>query len=164
MWLVNSLTLTLFHFKNGHGIMTHLCDAHQSVYPQIYKGDPRPCIPPSVMASSNMRLKLGVLCFCRLHMQNKWVHDLRSPCGVLRMFIFTSRPQYMQVTYTSDELWLFWVREKLEYSQYEPHAGIEMAQVLGSPLFICGVYHIINTRCLHTYSCELTIMHTFQLI
>ena len=26
----------------------------------MYKGDPRPCIPPCVMASSGMRLKLGV--------------------------------------------------------------------------------------------------------
>ena len=33
-------------------------------YPQIYRGDPRPCIPPCVMASSAMGLKLGPLGFC----------------------------------------------------------------------------------------------------
>ena len=30
-------------------------------------------------------------------------------------------------------------RKKPEYPQFEPHARIKMAQVLGSPLYICGV-------------------------
>ena len=29
-------------------------------------------------------------------------------------------------------------RKKPEDSLFEPHAGIKMAQVLGSPLYICG--------------------------
>ena len=36
------------------------------------------------------------------------------------------------------EHWLFWLREKSKDPQFEPHAGIKMAQVLGSPLYICG--------------------------
>ena len=35
--------------------------------------------------------------------QNKWVHDLRAPRGVLRVFVFMLRPQYMQVLYAPDE-------------------------------------------------------------
>ena len=45
----------------------------------------------------------------------------------------------VQCTYTPGEPWLFWSREKPEYLQFEPHAGINMAQVLGSPLYICGI-------------------------
>ena len=52
----------------------------------------------------------------------------------------------MQVTYAPDEPWLFWLRERPEDPQFETHAGIKMAQVLGSPLYICeytnGVYVI----------------------
>ena len=51
-------------------------------YPQIYKRDPRPGIPPRVMASSAMGLKLGHLGFCWPHMQNKCIHDLCASCGV----------------------------------------------------------------------------------
>ena len=32
-------------------------------YPQIYKGGPRPCMPPCVVALSAMGLKLGVFEF-----------------------------------------------------------------------------------------------------
>ena len=44
----------------------------------------------------------------------------------------------MQVTYTPDKPRLFWLREKPEDPQFDPHAGIKMAQVLGSPLYIYG--------------------------
>ena len=44
----------------------------------------------------------------------------------------------MQVTYAHDEPQLFLFREKPEDPHFEPHAGIKMAQVLGSPLYICG--------------------------
>ena len=39
-------------------------------------------------------------------------------------------------TYPSDESLLFWSQEKPKYPQFEPHAGIKMVQVLGSPVFI----------------------------
>ena len=42
----------------------------------------------------------------------------------------------MQVTYGPDEPWLFWLGEKPEDPQFEPHAGINMVQVLGSPVHI----------------------------
>ena len=42
----------------------------------------------------------------------------------------------MQVTYAPDELRLFWLREKPEDPQFEPNVGINMAQVLGSPVYI----------------------------
>ena len=44
----------------------------------------------------------------------------------------------MQVAYVPDKPWLFWLREKPEDPQFEPHAGIKMVQVLGSPLYIRG--------------------------
>ena len=71
-------------------------------------------------------------------MQHKCAHDLCAPCGILHLFIFTLRPQLMQVAYALDKLRLFWLREKPEDPQFEPHAGIKMAQVLGSPVYIYG--------------------------
>ena len=32
---------------------------------------------------------------------------------------------------------VIWLREKPEDPKFEPHAGIKMAQVLGSPMHIC---------------------------
>ena len=45
----------------------------------------------------------------------------------------------MQVTYAPDKPQLFWLWEKQEDPQFEPHAGIKMAEVLGSPLYICDI-------------------------
>ena len=61
--------------------------------PQIYKGDPRPRIPPCVMTSSVVGLKMGSSFFCQLHTQNKCVHNLCTLCCILHMFIFTLRLQ-----------------------------------------------------------------------
>ena len=45
---------------------------------------------------------------------------------------------YAQAVYAPDESrLLFWSREKPKYSQLESHAGIKMAQCLGSPVYIC---------------------------
>ena len=44
----------------------------------------------------------------------------------------------MQVTYAPDEPRLFWLQEKPEDPQFELHARIKMAEVLGCPLYICG--------------------------
>ena len=44
----------------------------------------------------------------------------------------------MQVAYALDKLWLFWLQENPEDPQFEPHAGIKMVQVLGSPVYIYG--------------------------
>ena len=44
-----------------------------------------------------------------------------------------------------DESQLFWSREKPKYPQFEPHAGMKMAQVLGSPLYIFGTgIHVLT--------------------
>ena len=54
----------------------------------------------------------------------------QSLCAVStlqRMFIFT-------LTYALEEPPLFWLQEKPEHPQFEPHVKIKMAQVLGSPL------------------------------
>ena len=51
-------------------------------------------IPPCVMESSAMGLKLGVFGFLpTTHTKNKCAHDLRTPCGNLHMFIFALRLQ-----------------------------------------------------------------------
>ena len=49
-------------------------------------------------------------------------------------FIFTLRPQLDagDMNYALDEPRLFWLRKKPEIPQFEPHAGIKMAQILGS--------------------------------
>ena len=73
-----------------------------------YPRDPRPPIPTRVMVLSAMGLNLGVFGFLlTTHPKNNCVHDLRAPCSVLRLFVFTLRPWYMQVTHAPDEPWLF---------------------------------------------------------
>ena len=67
-------------------------------------------------------------------------HVESEPPGILCVFIFTLKPQLMQVTYAPDKPQLFWLREKPEDPQFEPHARIKMAHVLGSPVYIYGLY------------------------
>ena len=62
---------------------------------QIYKGDPRPRIPPRVMASSAIGHKLGVFGFLPTthakQTQRKCFHNLNALCRALHVFIFTLR-------------------------------------------------------------------------
>ena len=58
--------------------------------------------------------------------------SLRPVRRFTRVYLY---PQ-MQVVYALDELRLFWLREKAEDPQFEPHARIKMAQVLGSIMYI----------------------------
>ena len=51
--------------------------------------------------------------------------------------IFTLRLQYMQVTFAPEKPVIL-ITEKPTDSQFDPHARIKMAQVVGSPLRICG--------------------------
>ena len=70
-------------------------------YPQIYKGDPRPSMPPCVIALSAMGLKLRILEFLpreflptkQKQTQSKRVQDLCALCSVLQVFIFPLKPQ-----------------------------------------------------------------------
>ena len=43
-------------------------------------------------------------------------------------------------THASDESQLYWLQEKSGYPQMKLHAGIKMAQVLGSPICSCGLH------------------------
>ena len=54
----------------GHSPLHLRCrtlHCHSAPYSQIYMGDPRPCIPPRVIESSAMGLKLGVFGFFADH-------------------------------------------------------------------------------------------------
>ena len=136
-------------------LLLYLCPSKLAVWIlQIYKGDPRPRIPPRVMASSAIGLKLGVLGFLptntQKQMQNKWVHDLRAPCSVLRQFYLNAQTLVDAGDIRTWQPRLFSLREKPEDPQFEPHAEVKMAQVLGSPLYICVEYNcdkVFNHQC-----------------
>ena len=49
----------------------------------------------------------------------------------------------MQVTNAPDEPLLFWLWEKPEDLQIEPHVGIKMAQGLISLVYICDQYALL---------------------
>ena len=71
-------------------------------------------------------------------MQNDlWSSTISVRRAAFNACLFTLRPQQMQMAYAPDELRLFWLWEKPEHPQFEPYARIKMAQVLGSPLYIC---------------------------
>ena len=128
------------------------------IQPQIYKGDSRPRILPYVMASSAMGSNGGSSGFCQAYTQEQMLPQ--SSCGVLHMFISTLRPQLIQVTYAPDELWLFWLQTKPEDPQFEPRAERKMAQVLGSPLYTCGLNFNIIT-CYMARRCLVCICFTW---
>ena len=113
--------------------------------------------------------------------QTKCVHNLRVPCGIARMFTHAQTSTYAPdktteidankmrccvafytclssrsdcSTYIPDEscLHVCWSREKHDYHQLEPHARIKMAQVLGSRVYICGMY-ISTNNVVETLAC-----------
>ena len=51
------------------------------VSPQIYKGDPKPCIAPHAMVPSAMGSN-GEFWVLANYTQNKCVHDLPPLCGI----------------------------------------------------------------------------------
>ena len=101
----------------------------------IYKGDPRPGIPPHVMASLAMGLKVGVF---RFYTQKQT--RPRSSRAV-RHFMHVYLHAQIAVDAGDIHTWrttVILIQEKPKDPQFEHHAGIKMAQVLGSPLYICG--------------------------
>ena len=82
--------------------------------------------------------------------QTKCVHHLLALCNVLRVFISLLSSRLDRSTYAPDESWLIW---SCEYPQLEPHVVIKMVQVLGSPVYICGLgkYKIWKRCWLHSY-------------
>ena len=98
----------------------------------IQERDSRPRIPPCVMASSVMGLKLGVF-----KTQTKCVHNLRAPCGIF-MHVYLHAQTAAVHTHLMNHGY-FDRGENPEFPQFEPHARIKVVQVLGSPLYICGL-------------------------
>ena len=68
---------------------------------QIYKGDPRPCMPRVMLLSAMGSNRKYCPSHTWKHTQTKCVHDVRAPCSVSRMFIFTPRPQYIRIWQTT---------------------------------------------------------------
>ena len=109
---------------------------------QIYTGDPRPRIPPHVMASSAMGLKLGVFGFLPItHTKGnaKPMHP-RSFSAMRRLQVFYL---HSQTAVGAGDIHTWWtavslITEKSEDPQFEPSARIKMVQVLGSSVYICG--------------------------
>ena len=90
--------------------------------------------------------------FCHPHTQKqtKYVHHLLVLCSILCVFISLLSSRSDRSTYAPDESRLIW---SCEYPQLEPHAGIKKVQVLGSPVYICGLgrYKIWKRCWLHSY-------------
>ena len=90
------------------------------------------------MASSAMGSNWGSSGFLptthKKQTQIKRIHDLRTPCGVFMH-------DYLHAQTTVDvQTTVILITRNPEDSQFEPHAGIKLAQVLGSPVYICGSY------------------------
>ena len=103
---------------------------------------------PRVMALSAMGSIWGYLDlrqpYTQKQKQNKCIHNLRALCGILCVFVFSLRRQYMQVTYAPDEPQLYWLLKKKNEKQRSPiWASIGMVSLV----YICGWDHIyIYTR------------------
>ena len=64
-------------------------------------------------------------------------HDLRMPCGVLRLFVFTLRLYYMRATYAPNKPQLIWLRKKTK-------GGVRCAYRKLSKCFF--IYHEIRSE------------------
>ena len=73
--------------------------------------------------------------FCRPHTQKqtqtKRVHNLHKPCGISYVFIIMLRLQYT----CTWRIMVILIAGKTWIPQWEPHAGIKMAHVLGSLVY-----------------------------
>ena len=83
-------------------------------------------------------------------------------CAAMHVYLHAQRPSRCR--------WhthlMFWLWKKPEYSQFEPHAGVKMAQILGSPLYIYGTFSkwdktwfLITETCMHPYHLSLSGSH-----
>ena len=111
--------------------------------PQIYKGDPRPRILPHVMASSATGLKLGSCFLPTSHAKTnaKQMHPRSS--RTVRHFAHVYLHAQTAVDAGDIRTWrtkIILIAGKNQHPNFSPHAGLKMAQVLGSPLYIFGAY------------------------
>ena len=117
-----------------------------------------------------MGLKLGVFGFlpttlAKTHTKQMLPRSSRTVQCFICVY-FTSRSDrgrcrlMMQVTYAPAESQLFWLWENPEDPQFEPHAGIKMVQVLGSPVYIYGYTTDMNGKyqMLAPFSCQLVAL------
>ena len=68
----------------------------------------------------------------------------------------------MQMTYAPDEPRLCW--KKPEDPKFKPHARIKMAQVLESPMYICGYVAYLKNIALTVCNCLLKLCAKSQSI
>ena len=107
------------------------------MWPQIYKGDPRPRIPLCVMALPAMGFELGVFGFCTTHVEtntNK-THPRYSCCAKFHVCVYFHTQTAVNMHLTNHS---YFGCRKNPNPQFVPHAGMKMAQVLWSPLRMCG--------------------------
>ena len=89
-----------------------------------------------------MGLKLGVFGFVPITHAKTYVKQMR-PLSSRAVRLFTRVYLHAQTAVDAGDIRTWWttvilITGKLEDPQFEPHAGIKMAQVLGCPLYICG--------------------------
>ena len=107
----------------------------------VYWGDPRPCILPQVMASSAVGAQIRVFRFLpTMHPQtNTKLMYPRYLHGVRRFTHVLSSDHHRCKWHKHLKNCGYFDYRKTRGTQFEPHAGIKMAQVLQSPLYICGI-------------------------
>ena len=99
---------------------------------QIYKGESKPCIAPSVMASPALGLKLGVFGFLRTTQQEQMRPRFsRTMRHVTHVFLHIKIRVQTHLTNHS----YFDQGKNLNTANRSPMQGIKMAQVLWSPSF-----------------------------
>ena len=81
-------------------------------------------------------------------------HRRKNKCKTNPFMIFVRRfalvLSFMQVTFAPDEPQIFWLWEKPEDPPIQVNAGIQMAQVLGSLVYICDVKRVCVLKMVST--------------
>ena len=84
-----------------------------------------------------MGLRLGYLDFCRPYTRKQRKQNVSTIFAHQVAFHACLPSGSDRSTYAPDKSVIL-IAGKPEYPQFEPHVGIKMVQVLGSPLYICG--------------------------
>ena len=112
-------------------------------FSQIYTRDPRPPIPPCVMASSAMGLNFGDLGFLPTTLPREYTKQMCSwsSCAMGQFNLCLSSHSdrstcRLHAHLTNHDYFDYGEKTPMHF---EPHAGIEMAQVLGSLVYVLWV-------------------------